>query len=182
MTDPDESLAGRLLVASPGLADTNFDHAVVLLLDHNADGALGVVLNNPSDVPVSQALPDWQVLAASPAQVFIGGPVQQEALVALAPLAGELPGTEPVVPGIAIVDLEGDPVVLAAEIEHVRLFVGYAGWGGGQLEAEIDAGGWFVVDSDPADPFSDEPAALWREVLQRQGGIFRTVPENPSLN
>jgi putative transcriptional regulator len=182
MTDLPESLAGRLLVATPALADDNFAHAVVLLLDHTDEGALGVVLNKPSEVPVSQALPEWEVLAAPPDLVFVGGPVQQEALVALAPVAGELPGTEPVVPGIAIVDLEGDPVVLAADIDHVRVFVGYAGWSGGQLEAEIEAGGWFVVDSAPADPFTDAPEALWQTVLRRQGGVFRTVPENPNLN
>jgi putative transcriptional regulator len=173
---------GRLLVATPDLEDPNFAHAVVLLLEHNDEGAFGVVLNRPSDVEVATALPGWERLAAAPDVVFVGGPVQQDGVVALGVVGdgGEL--TKGVLPSVGVVDLEQDPVLATVDLERVRLFAGYAGWSPGQLETEIAAGGWFVVNADPGDVFSDDPEDLWRVVLHRQGGIFKTIPEDPSQN
>lgn len=177
-----QTLQGRLLVATPALLDPNFAHTVVLVLEHGDEGALGLVLNRPSETEVSEALPDWESVAGEPPLVFVGGPVQQNAIVGLAPAGSAAAGVEPVVAGVGIVDLEQDPVVLAAELDRVRLYAGYAGWGEGQLEAEIDAGSWFVVECDEADVFTAEPDRLWRGVLSRQGGVLRTIPEDPSLN
>lgn len=177
-----ERHAGRLLVATPDLADPNFTHTVVLVLEHNDEGAFGVVLNRPSDVAVSSALPGWEALAAAPDVVFVGGPVQQDGVVALGRADEAAVFEQQVLPSIGVVDLEQDPVLAAVDLEIVRLFAGYAGWSPGQVEAEITEGGWFVVDADPGDVFSDDPEDLWRAVLQRQGGVFTTVPEDPSLN
>ena len=182
------TLRGRLLVASPVLTDPNFDRTVVLLVEHGADGALGLVLNRPSELPLGEVLERWAPRAAAPGAMFLGGPVQPSAVICLA--AGDLPGhddpvlTSTAVPGISLVDLDGDPDVVHPGIE-VRCFAGYAGWGGGQLEAEIDEGSWFVVDPFPADPFVRRPSRLWRDVLARQPGPlarYALYPSNPMVN
>ena len=177
-----ESLRGRLVVATPALGDPNFSHTVVLLLDHNDQGALGIVLNRPSVVEVADTVPRWDTLAANPKVMFVGGPVQPEAVVALCPADEDSEEVSLVAPGIGIVDLRSDPLTLIGDIRGLRLFAGYAGWGEGQLEAEIEAGGWFVVDAQPNDIFRSDPDGLWVEVLARQGGVFRNVTEDPSLN
>lgn len=176
------SLRGRLVVATPALADGNFAHTVVFLLDHSDEGALGIVLNRPSDVEVAETLPRWASLAGQPPVMFVGGPVQPEAVVGLCQPKEESPAVQPVVPGVGIVDLRADPLALIGDVRGVRLFAGYAGWSGGQLEDEIDEGGWFVIDATATDVFSEDPADLWVRVLARQGGLFTTISEDPSLN
>jgi putative transcriptional regulator len=174
--------AGQLVVATQGLVDPNFAHAVVLLVEHDADGAFGVILNRPGDVPIAEALAPWAGITAQPPVLFSGGPVQQDAVLALGRVrAPEDRGAE-VLPGVEVVDLASDPTLGAARYRGIRMFAGYAGWGAGQLEAELAEGGWFVVDSEPADVLTADPGALWRIVLARQGGLFLTVPEDPSLN
>lgn len=135
-----ESLRGQLVVATPMLGDPNFAHSVVFLLDHNDEGALGIVLNRPSGADVASTLPRWDTLALAPEVMFVGGPVQPEAVVALGLADNETEAVQPVVPGVAIVDLRADPLALTDEVQGLRLFAGYAGWGGGQLEVEIDEG------------------------------------------
>ena len=178
----DGSLRGQLVVATPVLGDPNFAHTVVFLLDHNEEGALGIVLNRPSESEVAEILPRWDTLATAPEVMFVGGPVQPEAVVALGLADQETSAVQPVVPGVGIVDLRSDPLALAGDVRALRLFAGYAGWGEGQLEAEIDEGGWFVVDAIPDDVFGDDPDDLWVRVLARQGGVFSTITEDPSLN
>jgi putative transcriptional regulator len=178
---------GRLLVATPALEDPTFVRAVVLVLDHDDDGALGVVLNRASAVPVEDALGGWVDLAATPPVVFGGGPVEPTAVVALGRCtAGVAPdGWTPILDRVRLVDLDADPVLSAADLDHVRVFAGYAGWAPGQLENEIDVGAWFTVDADPSDVFTDDPDGLWHQVLRRQPdelALFSTYPADPSLN
>ena len=188
------TLRGRLLVASPVLTDPNFDRTVVLLVEHGADGALGLVLNRPSELPVGEVLAKWAARAAAPGAMFLGGPVQPSAVICLAGADGPAPDavrvdddpvlTPTAVPGISLVDLDGDPDLVPAGVE-LRCFAGYAGWGEGQLEAEIDEGAWFVVDPLPADPFVSRPSRLWREVLAREPGPlarYALYPSNPMVN
>lgn len=178
----ENSLRGRLVVATPALGDSNFAHTVVFLLDHSDQGALGIVLNRPSDVGVADTMPRWGDLALAPEVMFVGGPVQPEAVVGLGLADEAMEAVEPVAAGVGIVDLRTDPLALIGGVRGMRLFVGYAGWGGGQLEAEIDQGGWFVIDAVPDDVFGDDPDQLWVRVLSRQGGLFTTISEDPSLN
>jgi putative transcriptional regulator len=179
--------AGRLLVANPLLPDPNFDRTVVLVLGYGEEGAIGVVLNRPSDTTISSPLPSWAHLAADPPVVFVGGPVQPQAVICLAQPA-DAParnGWSPVTPDLGTVDLDGDPVTLQAELSQVRFFAGYAGWDAGQLESEISAGAWWVLDGGAEDAFSDDPATLWETVLRRQGGPLAMValfPDDPRLN
>lgn len=177
---------GRLLVATPDLRDPNFIRTVVLMLEHNEDGALGVVLNRRSDTDVAELFPTWTAAVADPSVAFVGGPVAPESVIALARAdSDEAPGWVPVVGGLGTVDLARDRHEIGAEVEVVRIFAGYAGWGPGQLEGELVAGGWFVFDARPEDPFSADPDGLWSAVLRRQGGRiawFASCPPDPSVN
>ena len=182
------SLTGRLLVATPALADPNFDRAVVLLLDHDEEGSLGVVLNRPTPVDVGDILEGWADLAGEPGVVFQGGPVALDSALALAVVPGEDSGPlgwRRVHGAIGLVDLEAPPELLASALGSLRIFAGYAGWGPGQLEDELVEGAWYVVESEPGDVSSPSPERLWREVLRRQRSelaMVATYPDDPSLN
>src|SRR5437763_9480804 len=142
---------GRLLVATPLLTDPNFERTVVLMLEDNEEGALGLVLNRPSPLDISEPLPDWADLSATPAVVFVGGPVSRSSVIALArcndgrDLAEE--AWTSVLGPIGVLDLTADAALLHAAVGDVRVFAGYAGWGEEQLQAELAEGAWFVVDA-----------------------------------
>ena len=181
-------LKGKLLVAQPALRDPNFDRTVILVLDHGDDGAVGLVLNRPGTIDLAEAWPEWGRFAAQPAVVFIGGPVVEEgAAICLSRARSASPtdAWKPVVAGIGTLDVSHAPDDVGTEIEEVRLFAGYAGWGQGQLEAEIAAGGWFVVDARAVDTFTSDPEGLWHAVLGRQSGMlawFANFPPDIGMN
>ncbi|GAA2713976.1 MULTISPECIES: YqgE/AlgH family protein [Streptomyces] len=192
------SLTGRLLVATPALADPNFDRAVVLLLDHDAEGSLGVILNRPTPIGVGDILQSWAALAGEPGVVFQGGPVSLDSALGVAVVPGEAHGGGAgagAAPGplgwrrvhgaIGLVDLEAPPELLARQVGSLRIFAGYSGWGPGQLEEELVEGAWYVVESEPGDVSSPDPQRLWRAVLRRQRNelaMVATYPDDPSLN
>ncbi|MEV4682086.1 YqgE/AlgH family protein [Streptomyces kurssanovii] len=181
------SLTGRLLVAAPALADPNFDRAVVLLLDHDDEGSLGVILNRPTPVVVEDILESWAALAGEPGVVFQGGPVALDSALGVAVIPGdEGPlGWRRVYGAIGLVDLEAPPELLGGALGSLRIFAGYAGWGPGQLEDELQDGAWYVVESEPGDVSSPAPESLWRSVLRRQRNelaMFATYPDDPSMN
>jgi putative transcriptional regulator len=163
------SLRGRLLVALPVLRDVNFDRTVVYMVEHSEEGALGLVLNRPSPLTIGEPLPRWVTYATEPRVVFVGGPMQPSAAIGLA-RRGD---------AVETVDLEQDPDYLDWPVTSVRVFAGYAGWTGGQLEDEIAAGAWLVIDADPNDVMTDDPEALWPSVLRRQGGRLAAVADFP---
>ncbi|MDE2747034.1 MAG: YqgE/AlgH family protein [Chloroflexota bacterium] len=173
-SDPRSSLSGQILVASRHLADPNFFRTVVLILEHG-DGALGVVLNRPTAIAIEEVVPAWIGLSAQPAVVFHGGPVERTAAIGLARPDGPLepdqtwfsltidePGRE-----LGIVNLSAEPGDLAGVVRDLRIYSGYSGWSPGQLESEIQAGGWLVLDHvefDGAfDPLTSDPATLWNQ-------------------
>jgi putative transcriptional regulator len=185
------SLVGLLLVATPQLSDPNFTRAVVLLVQHHEQGAVGVVLNRPSEVSVDQVLPDWALLASGPSVLFRGGPVSPGGALCLARLGtrddpmGWQQLSAPGMETLGLVDLQAPPVMLGSQVAGLRVFTGYSGWGAGQLEREIEDGAWYLLPADEADPFSEDPENLWGRVLRRQGGqlaMLATLPEDPSLN
>jgi putative transcriptional regulator len=181
-------LTGRLLVATPRLTDPNFRRAVVLMLDHGDDGALGIVVNRPLEVDVSAVLPSWQPFATAPGRLFQGGPVALDSALGVVAVPGddtEPTGVRRIIGSLGLVDLDTPPQVVVGGVAGLRIFAGYAGWSSGQLEEEIGEGAWYVVDSEPRDPFSDAPHLLWRDVLRRQRGelaLVSTYPEDPALN
>lgn len=181
------SCRGRLLVATPLLTDPSFDRSVVLVLEHSDEGALGLVLNRPSDVALSDPLPDWAPLATPPEVLFVGGPVAPDAVIALAQAESdaEHDAFTPILGALGSVDLAHDPFELGIALHAVRVFTGYAGWGPGQLDRELDVNGWFLADTHTDDVFTSDVDGLWRRVLRRQGGkgaIFAWFPEDPTWN
>lgn len=182
------SLTGQLLVAAPVLAGDDFRRSVVLVLDHNEDGALGVVVNRPLEVDVSAVLPAWQPYATVPGKLFKGGPVALDSALGLVAVPGddeEPLGVRRILGSLGLVDLDTPPEVVVPELSGLRIFAGYAGWGAGQLEREIAEGAWFVVAAEPRDAFTDSPQDMWRVVLRRQRGelaMMSTFPDDPSMN
>lgn len=181
-----DSVAGRLLVASPKLVDSNFARTVVYIGVHDENGAFGLVLNRPLDVEVAEHLEGWERVVSSPAVLFQGGPVDMASVVGLArPLDAVLPGWSEMAAGVGVMDLRQSANEVAPGVAELRMFLGYSGWTAGQLEQELAEEAWFVVDIDHGDIFTDEPARLWRSVLRRQPGklaMFAYFPEDPTLN
>ena len=179
MSDEPHSLKGSLLVAAPALVDPNFRRTVVLVAEHGDEGAMGVVLNRPSETAVSEAVPELAPLAGSEEPVYVGGPVASDSLLALAEVEDPADAAEVVLGTIAFVRDADVPT------RRGRVFVGYAGWSPGQIESELDEESWIVVPAEPDDVFSDAPDDLWSAVLRRQGGqlaLLATMPPDPSLN
>ena len=182
MTD---SLSRRLLIAGPSLGDPNFDRTIVYVLEHGDDGALGVVLNRPSEFDVVDALPLWSTATGRPHVVFSGGPVDAGVALGLARVRtpDRLPRAGPACTGpSARSTWRMDPEAIAAGIEVARVFVGYAGWGVGQLDEEVAAGAWFVIDSGPDDVFTTDPEQLWGAILRRDEARSAMAEQNPSWN
>jgi putative transcriptional regulator len=189
----EKSRTGQLLAATPMLGDVNFRRTIVLIVeDDHEEGTLGVVLNRPSEIPVQQVLEPWTELVTGPSVLFQGGPVSPDSALALAMPRGpdepigwrSLSGSR-LMSKIGLVDLGAPPQLLADGITSLRVFAGYAGWGAGQLEAEIEVGAWLVLDGLPEDAFATDPAKLYPAVLRRQGGemaLLATYPDDPTLN
>lgn len=183
---------GDLLVATPDLVDPNFERSVVLLLDADDDGALGVVLNRPTGVAVQEILPDWVQRVGAPDVLFQGGPVSTDSALAVGAsmTLGTDPNVEPVgfrrlYDDVGIVDLDTPTDLIGPALTHLRIFAGYAGWGAEQLLDEIGSGAWYVVPSRTADLFGDDPLRLWQRVLRRQPGELAWVatrPADPTMN
>ncbi|MBM4416448.1 MAG: hypothetical protein FJ035_09510 [Chloroflexi bacterium] len=183
----DLSLSGKLLVASPLLDESAFRRTVVLVCEHDARGALGLVLNRPLRARL-EALPDaWHERAAPPAVIFRGGPVAVDSALALggAPPGSTPPSARPVLPGVALLDLEDRASTSHTSVAQLRVFSGYAGWSGGQLEVELEQDAWHIVAARPADAFDGDPGTLWQRVLRRQAGalgLLATFPRDPAMN
>jgi putative transcriptional regulator len=180
-----DNLAGKLLVAVPQMLDPNFWRTVVLICEHSDEGAVGLIINRPSEAEVFDYLPGWTHLVAEPSVVFQGGPVEQDVAIGLVRTSPVFhSGVTSIVEGLALMDLGSDPAE-AEGVGALRVFSGYAGWEANQLEDEIASGGWFVVAGTPDDSFTDHPGDLWRKVLHRQGGklaMYASFPPDPGLN
>lgn len=181
----EESLNGQLLLASPALLDPNFRRTVVLIGVHSEEGAMGVVLNRPSAVTVSEAVPQLEQTVNEREPVYVGGPMQPSSIVFLAEFLDPSPA------GLLVLGRIGFPAPDAGVEELIestsrgRVFAGYAGWGEGQLDAELDQGDWIPHAALPEDVFTDLPDELWSRVLTRMGGSYALVarmPPDPSVN
>ena len=173
-----ESMAGKLLLASPQLGGY-FSRAVVLVLEHEPDGAMGVVLNRPTDTSVMDAVPDLADLAEYDDVVHAGGPVEPEGVIALGDFEQPEQAGALVMGSIGLID----PDAPQPDVRRLRVYAGYAGWAPGQLDAELEAEGWIVASSELDDPFSEDD--LWAQVLERMGGsyaLLARMPADPSLN
>jgi putative transcriptional regulator len=179
-----QSLKGQLLVAGPGLVDPNFRRTVVLVGEHTDEGALGVVLNRESETTVDDAVPELSLLAEGLGKVHVGGPVQPSAIVVLADFVEPERSSALVLESVGFLPGESDPDDLG-ELRRARVFAGYAGWGPGQLDEELEEGSWIVEPALVQDVFTGDPDELWSEVLRRKGGPFEVLalmPPDPSAN
>ena len=185
MKEPMDSLQGQLLVASPTLTDPNFARAVVAIANHDEDGALGIILNRPSDTEVAEAVPELEEVVEADEVVYVGGPVQPESIVVLAEFEDPAEAAFLVVGGIGLVSERTGLERLDTVTARRRVYAGYAGWGPGQLEAELERDDWIVEPAQAQDVFAEAPIDLWGRVLDRKGGQFRLIarmPPDPSVN
>ena len=179
-----QSLKGQLLVAGPVLVDANFRRTVVLVGEHTEEGALGVVLNRASEATVEEAVPELSALADDLGNLHVGGPVQPSAIVVLADFVEPERSSALVLESVGFLPAEAEPEELG-ELRQARVFAGYAGWGPGQLEDELEDGSWIVEPALVEDVFTADPDELWSDVLRRKGGPFQVLalmPPDPTAN
>ncbi|MGC9219924.1 MAG: YqgE/AlgH family protein [Solirubrobacteraceae bacterium] len=180
-----ESVRGQLLIAGPKLQDPNFWRTVVLIVEHTESGALGLVLNRPSDSTVSEVVPELSEITAADEKILVGGPVGQSAVIVLAdfvnPQMAALIAFDTV--GVLAVGPAGE--IAGDGLRQTRVFAGHSGWGPSQLDSELERGDWILEPARASDAFAAEPDGLWRSVLERKGGSYALVarmPTDPSLN
>jgi putative transcriptional regulator len=179
-----DTLQGSLLIASPSLLDPNFWRTVVLITEHTDDGAAGLVINRPSPSPVSDLVPQLEVLVDDGEQVWVGGPVQPNAVLVLGEFVDVDEAAVPLFGSLGFPALD-DPEEVMPVTTRRRVFAGYAGWEAGQLENELERDDWILEPALADDAFTDTPDELWADVLRRKGGIYELVarmPEDPSVN
>jgi putative transcriptional regulator len=173
-----ERVKGQLLIAAPSLFDY-FRRTVVLVIEHSEEGAMGVVLNRESETPVAEAVPVLASLAEPDELVRIGGPVSPQSVVALGDFDDVEEAGTLVVGSLGTIDPDGEN----ESLRRVRVYAGYAGWGPGQLDGELEQEAWLVMPARPEDPFAD--GDIWSDALRRKGGsytLLATMPADPSLN
>jgi putative transcriptional regulator len=180
-----KSFRGQLLIAGPGLLDPNFWRTVVLLVEHNDEGALGLVLNRPSETSVGEAVPELGELVDLDERLFIGGPVQPSAVIILAQFEDPTDAALIAFDDVGVLASEASAEDLSAGVRRGRAFVGHSGWGPGQLDSEIERGDWILESASRADAFAESPMDLWPTVLTRKGGSYALIarmPADPSVN
>jgi putative transcriptional regulator len=178
--------SAKLLVAAPDLQDPNFQRTVVLVADHSPEGAMGVVLNRPTGTSVGEASPQLSKMVDEDELVHVGGPVQPNGVVVLAEFDEPDLAASIVFGDVGFVAAGCDLGDVGGSVRRARVFAGHAGWGPGQLDAELEDDGWIVVrDPEPDEIFTEDPEGLWAAVLERKGGRYVLVarmPEDPSVN
>jgi putative transcriptional regulator len=180
-----ESMRGQLLVAGPALLDPNFWRTVVLVVEHNEEGALGLVLNRPSETSVGEAVPQLETLLDPEDRLFIGGPVQPSAVIVLAEFEEPTDAALLAFDDVGVLGTSSAPDEISASVRSGRAFLGHAGWGPGQLDGELERGDWILEPAQLGDPFSNDADGLWSEVLTRKGGsyaLLARMPADPSMN
>lgn len=179
------SLRGHLLIATPQLVDPNFRRTVVLIGEHGDQGAMGVVLNRPSGITVEDAVPPLGSLTDEGSLVYVGGPVQEDAVIVLAEFAEPERAASIVFSDVGFVPGEIDDPADLGELPRARVYAGYAGWGPQQLESELAESAWIVAPARADDVFTTEPDVLWRTALRRLGGsaaMIALLPDDPRVN
>jgi putative transcriptional regulator len=179
-----ESLRGRLLIAGANLWDPTFRRAVVLVAHHDDEGAVGIVLNRVAPVTVAEAVPVLAELVPPGERLLLGGPVQPSAAVVVADL--EDPSRADIVAfdSVGLLPPETDRDEMGG-IRRARVYAGFAGWGPGQLDAELGDDSWAVEPANADDVFVPDPDRLWDRVQSRrgrEGALLRLMPMDPSTN
>jgi len=179
-----DTLRGSLLIASPSLLDPNFKRTVVLITEHTVEGAAGLVINRPSPASVSEVVPQLEPLVDNGEQLWVGGPVQPNAVLVLGEFVDPDEAAVPLFGSLGFPALD-DPEEVVPVTTRRRVFAGYAGWEAGQLESELERDDWIVEPALADDAFTEAPDELWADVLRRKGGVYELVarmPDDPSVN
>ena len=183
MTSP---VPGSLLLAEPPMPDPNFKRTVILICEHTMEGSFGLVLNRPANVKLSEVA---TIDLPFDATLWHGGPVQPDTLHYLHPYGDAVPGAMPVLNDVywgGEFDAISDGIASGRlDADRIRFFVGYSGWGPGQLDSEVDEGAWIVLDGDPEIAFAESDDAMWRSLLRAMGGeyaLLSTFPDDPRMN
>ena len=177
---------GSLLISEPTLNDSYFNRAVVLLVEHNADGSVGFIMNKQIDIDLNSLVKDFEAIDT---QVFFGGPVNKDNLFFVHTLGKEIEGALQITSDLF---WGGDFTMLKdalrkdkSNLRKVRFFIGYSGWDPGQLQAELDQNSWVVKARAQADLLLTAPKNLWKDTLRNMGNdlaMLSFFPENPQLN
>ncbi|MDZ4699165.1 MAG: YqgE/AlgH family protein [Rhodothermales bacterium] len=177
---------GVLLIAPPMMDDPNFKRTIILLCEHGAEGSFGLILNRTLSLQLNEVVDGMTGYTGFLSQ---GGPVLQNTLHVLHRIGARVGETREVVSEVYWGgDFDAIQAILAsreASEDDFRFFLGYAGWSPGQLETEIEQGGWILAISDESMIFSAEPKRLWSDTLRRLGGEFALLanyPEDPRMN
>jgi putative transcriptional regulator len=180
-----DSTKGKLLIAGPTLIDPNFWRTVVLIVEHNDEGAFGLVLNRPSDTTTSEATDQLRRLLDDDDVVFVGGPVQPGSLIVLAEFEDASDAALLSFGDVGVVGQAESVDALDVGVRQARAFAGHSGWGPGQLDGEMERGDWILEPARTEDAFSRDPEELWSRVLTRKGGNYALIarmPPDPSMN
>lgn len=179
---------GIFLVATPALRDPNFRQSVVLLCEHGPDGALGVVVNRPTEISITEVLPQIPILEGHRHVVYSGGPVQRNHLLILYQVPQEPIDTHHVFDGVYLggnMDMLEQILKTPSSEAKFRAFMGYSGWAPGQLENEMEVGSWLSVPADSSSMFEQDQNRLWSDILRSLGqsyDIYADMPMDPNMN
>jgi len=161
---------GKFLIASRQLLDPQFAETVVLLIEYNQRGAMGIIINRPSELKLSAVLPEIQVLGERPDTIYLGGPVAKNQLLLLIRTSSPPEGSRLVFEDIHV---SSSQAVIKRMIknpegeERFRVYAGYAGWAPGQLDNEIATGGWHVLRADAETVFDKSASEIWPDLIHR---------------
>lgn len=188
MSQSDDLAIGRLLVASRDLGDPNFAKTVILLVHYNEDqGAVGLVVNKRTDVPISKVFHDLKEAGGRSDPVYIGGPVELNSVLALLKSANKPSGADKIFSDVYLIsnkDLLARTLASRAEATVFHTYIGYAGWGAGQLEHEVELGAWHIMPADVETVFHSDPDSVWERLIHRTetqiASAFTYTPLLPS--
>ena len=186
-SDKIEPQKGDLLISEPFLADPNFSRTVIFLCEHNEEGSFGFVLNKPAKVGLNELI---EGVGEREDKIFVGGPVQQNALQFIHRNEGLIEGGVEVIDGLFWGgDFEQMLTMMEGKLikpDDIKFFIGYSGWAGGQLKGELEMNSWIISRSVDIDQiFNTDVESLWKEVLNTMGGKYKIVanfPVDPRLN
>jgi len=171
---PRDLAKGKLLIASPRAGGPYFYESVVLLLDYEPEGAVGLIINRPTEIDLARLLPDIEALRGRPDRAFFGGPVERERMMVLYRSSEPPPDSRPIVGEI---HASGSFETLRKVAESgaakssFRAYVGYAGWGMGQLDGEVARGDWLIAPAEASAVFEMDSEKVWREFINRSTGL-----------
>lgn len=174
-------LGGHLLIATPLIEHLPFHRSVVFVSEHDESGAIGVIVNSPSQLTVGEVLPGLSRYASDPAVIHLGGPVQTDTAIAVARSPSRVFARDTAIDDIGIVDPSEPP----SDTTALRVFAGYSGWDPGQLEREIAEDSWWSISAQPEDVFTADADGLWERCVRRIRGatsLYATYPTDPDLN